>query len=114
MSDNRQTVYSGQIPLSEQYMTMERDFAKGLSQFVLDTVGGSTNAFFTGMGATAHVSGLEIDLTEGALYQYNEIDAVAWSSLTIDASKWMLQGVLPAPLTGSIAKTITLVPPTLT
>lgn len=105
MSFNRQTWYPSEQVQSSVLMQQEQDASRSLFQFVADALG-STSAVFTGLTATPG-TGLEVIIADGALYQLNQLDPTAWSTLPADTNEWMLQGLLrtAATLSGFTAPT---------
>jgi hypothetical protein len=101
---DRQTVYSGAIPLETDLLNAQINVLKGLGSLAQTIFGSST--LVDGLACTPG-TGLTVSVAPGSIYTVSAIDSTAYSSLAANSNLTMQQGVIstattlscPAPTT---------------
>lgn len=97
----RQTIYFDQIPLETDLLHAEQDAMIGLAKLSAGVMG--TSVTVNGFTCTPTTpASLSVLLTSGEIYQVENLEATAWSSLNTDTHSIIKQGILLDPLTFGI------------
>lgn len=82
---NRRIVYTQQIPLSKDFLQVEKNALIAIGQLASDVMGGSS--LVTGLACTpTSPASMQVITGAGALYQPGEIDATTFGSLAADTT----------------------------
>lgn len=94
---DRQTVYAGATPRSQDFLLNGQHAMVGLGFLIQDLLGTATQIF----GAAASPgTGLTVSIAPGRIYAQEPLEATAWSSLPADTTdQVMKQGILLAAST---------------
>ncbi|SHG92374.1 hypothetical protein [Bradyrhizobium erythrophlei] len=95
---DRQTIYAGQIPLETDQLKQSQNAMVGLAKLASAVLGSTTivNAFTVTPTVPAS---LNVIVTPGEIYQLENLEASAWSSLSPDTHTILKQGVILDPVT---------------
>lgn len=97
---NRATIFQGQLPLETDLLRAQQYAMTALAQLCQDVLGTATLIGGFTLAPTAPTS-LQAILSPGSIYQLENLESTAWSSLPVDDHPIMKQGYLldPTPLT---------------
>jgi hypothetical protein len=98
---DRQTIYAGQIPLETDQLKQGQNTMVGLAKLSAAVLGTSTIVNGFTVTPTAPAS-LNVIVTPGEVYQLENLEQAAWSSLSPDTHTILKQGVLLDPATFGI------------
>lgn len=103
---DRQTVYSGSIPLETDLLNTNKNVMTAIAQLSADLFG--TKTVFSGLNCIANTpAAMNVVITPGSVYSLAVRDATPYSSLAADATQILKQGIIltntvlacPAPVT---------------
>jgi microcystin-dependent protein len=98
---DRQTIYAGQIPLETDQLKQSQNAMVGLAKLSAAVLGTST--IVNGFTVTPTVpASLNVIVTPGEVYQLENLEQSAWSSLGTDTHTILKQGIILDPVTFGI------------
>jgi hypothetical protein len=99
---DRSTIYFGQVPLETDLLRAEQNAMVALAKLAVGTISG-TNTAVNGFTCTpTGPASLNVIVTAGEIYQFENLEQSNWSSLTADTHTILKQGILLDPLTFGI------------
>ncbi len=103
---DRVTTYALAGARAQDFLQAQRNTMSAIAYLAQATIGGNTGVAGLALTPTSPAS-LNVNLSPGSIYQIEQVEATAWSSLPATSGEWILkQGILNFPYT------ITLAPPT--
>lgn len=91
---DRQTIYSGELPISTDFLQAQQNAMVALAKLTESLCG--TSAFVTGLACTptTPTASLSVNLAGGNIYQQVALEATVWSGLSADTSDLIVkQGI---------------------
>src|SRR5690348_7113166 len=99
---DRKTIFPGQVPQETDLLSAQQYAMIGLAEFCFTVLGSPTLVDAFTCTPTTPAS-LNVNLNPGNIYQMEDLEATAWSSLAADtAHTIMKQGILLDPVTLAI------------